>query len=121
MTATEPDNDERPIAHHSWWKRVLLGALGGALFGALNIWFYEVSLRRLLAAIISGASFCAIFGLLAPNLTKDRSKLIGLAGFCGSLAGIAYWVVARPSSSLILALMVGFVSGIVYASAETRG
>ena len=117
----ESDKDQPPIPHHSWWKRVLLGALGGALFGTLNIWFYEVSLIRLLAAIIAGASFCAIFGLFAPKLAQDRSKLIALAGFAGIAAGIAYWVVARPSASLILAVAIGFGSGIVYAWSELRG
>jgi hypothetical protein len=121
MQATEPDKDDRPRAHPSWWKRVVLGALGGALFGAMNIWFYEVSLVRLVAASIAGASFCAIFGLFAPKLAQDRSKLIALAGFAGIAAGIAYWVVARPSASLIFAVIVGFVSGIVYAWAELRG
>ena len=121
MTSTEPDNDEPATAHHPWWKRVLLGALGGALFGTLNIWFYEISLRRLLAATISGACFFAVLGLLAQKFAKDRSRFIAIAGLSGFVAGIVYWLVARPSASLILAVMIGFVSGIVCAWAESRG
>jgi len=121
MTAMESDQDKAPTPPHSWWKRVLFGALIGAVYGALNIWFYEVSLVRLIAAIISGATFFAVLGLLAPKFGKDRSKFITLAGFSGFVAGIAYWVVARPSSSLILAVIIGFVSGIVCAWAESRG
>ena len=116
----ESDQDNHSTPNHSWWKRVLFGALIGAVYGALNIWFYEVSLVRLIAAIISGATFFAVLGLLAPKFGKDRSKFITLAGFSGFVAGIAYWLVARPSSSLILAVMVGCLLGIVYAWAESR-
>jgi hypothetical protein len=120
MTSTEPEKDEPPTAHHPWWKRVLFGAIAGAFYGALNIWFYEFSLRRLLAAIISGASFFVVLGLLAPKPAKNRSKLIAF-GFSGFVAGIVYWLVARPTSSLILAMMIGFGCGIVCAWAESRG
>jgi hypothetical protein len=117
----EPNNDKPPIVHHPWWKRILFGAAAGAFYGVLNIWFYEVSLVRLVAAIISGASFFVVLGLLVPKFSKDRSKFIALAGFSGIVAGIVYWVVARPSSSLILAMMIGFGGGLVCAWAETRG
>ena len=120
MTAMESDKDKPPTPHHSWWKRVLIGALVGAVYGAFSIWFYEVSLVRLLAASISGATYFAVLGLVGPKFGKDRSKFIALSGFSGFVAGIAYWVVARPSSSLILAVMIGFFSGIVYAWAESR-
>ena len=115
MQETELDKGVSPIAHHSWWKRVLIGALVGGFIGALDIWFYEFSLNRLMAAILSGASFFAIVGLLAVRVAKDRSKVIALGGFAGFVAGIAYWVVARPSSSPLLAVGIGLVGGIVYA------
>ena len=75
MTAMESDQDNPSTPNHSWWKRVLFGALIGAVYGALNIWFYEVSLVRLIAAIISGATFFAVLGLLAPKFGKDRNLL----------------------------------------------
>jgi hypothetical protein len=118
----EPELEESisPTAHPPWWKRVLLGALAGSFFGALEIWFYEFSLNRLMAAILSGASFFAIFGLLAAKFAKDRSKVIALGGFAGFVAGIAYWLVARPSVSLLLAVAIGLVSGIVFVWAESK-
>ncbi|HEY3037587.1 MAG TPA: hypothetical protein VGJ66_02565 [Pyrinomonadaceae bacterium] len=121
MQETELDNGVSPIAHHSWWKRLLIGALAGGFFGALEIWFYEFSINRLVAAILSGATFFAIIGLLATKFAKDRSKVIALGGLAGLLAGIAYWLVARPSSSLLLAVGIGLLGGIVYAWAESKG
>jgi len=124
MQETELDKGVRGIAHHSWWKRLLIGALVGGFFGALEIWFYEFSLNRLVAAILSGASYFAIIGLFAVKFAKDRSKVIALGGFAGFVAGIAYWVVARRSSSPLLAVGIGLVGGIVYAwaaSTESKG
>jgi hypothetical protein len=121
MPGTELDRGADTTHHPSWWKRLLMGAFAGGFFGALEIWFYEFSLVRLLAAILSGASFFAIVGLLAVKFGKDRSKLIAVTGFAGLVAGIVYWVVARPSSSPVLAVGIGVVGGIIYAWAESRG
>lgn len=121
MPETELDRDTGTTDHPSWWKRLLIGAIVGGFFGAVEIWFYEFSLVRLWAAILSGASFFAIVGLLAVKFRKDRLKLIAIAGLAGLVAGIVYWAVARPSSSPVLAIGVGLVSGIVYSWAESRG
>ena len=121
MQETEIEERISPTVHHPWWKRLLLGALVGAFIGSLEIWFYEFSLNRLMAAILSGASFFAIIGLLAAKFAKDRSKVIALGGFAGCVAGIAYWLVARPSLSLLMAGVIGSVAGIVYAWAESKG
>jgi drug/metabolite transporter (DMT)-like permease len=121
MQETELDKEQNPTDHPSWWRRLLIGALVGCFFGALNIWFYEFSLARLLAAILGGATFFAIVGLLAVKFGKDRLKVIAVAGFAGFVAGALYWVVARPSSSPLLAIGIGLVGGIVYAWAESKG
>ena len=116
----ETDLEESKGPPVPWWKRLLLGALVGSFFGALEIWFYEFSLNRLMAAILSGASFFAIISLLAPKFAKDRSTVIALGGFAGFVAGIAYWLVAQPSVSLLLAVAIGLVGGIVYSWAESK-
>ena len=121
MQETELDKDLNPTDHLPWWKRILGGAFIGAFFGALNIWFYEFSLARLLAAILSGATFFAIVGLLAVKFGSDRLKVIAISGLAGFVAGVVYWVVVPPSSSPLLAIGIGLVGGIVYAWAETRG
>ena len=122
VSMQEPELEESvsPTAHPPWWKRLLLGALLGGFFGALEIWFYEFSLNRLMAAILSGASFFGIIGLLAVKFAKDRSKDIALGGFAGFVAGIAYWLVAQPPLSLILAVAIGLVTGIVYVWGESK-
>src|SRR5262245_35514795 len=113
VSMQEPDKGGSPITHNSWWKQLLGGALGGGVFGALETWFYEFSLNRFMAAILTGASFFLIIGLLAGKFAKDRLKLIAFGGFAGLAAGIVYWVAARPSSSPLLAAGIGLVSGIV--------
>lgn len=120
MPETELNRGAGKADHPSWWKRLLIGALFGGFFGALEIWFYEFSLVRLLAAILSGATFFAIVGLLAVKFRKDRSKIIALGGFAGFVAGIVYWVIGGPSSSPVLAVLIGSIGGSIYAWAETR-
>lgn len=123
MQETEVDKAVNRVARNPWWKRLLIGALVGGLFGAFEIWFYEFSLNRLIAAILSGASFFAIVGLLAVKVAKDSSKVMAF-GFAGSVAGIAYWLVARPSTSPFLAVGIGLVIGVIYAwiaRAESKG
>ena len=119
MQETQLEKVESPSGYPSWWKRILTGALAGAVFGALNIWFYEFSLRRLLAAILSGACFVAVFGLLAVKFRTSKLKVTVIAGLAGSLAGAVYWVVGRPAS-LLLAIGIGLVIGIVYGWAELK-
>ena len=121
MHEEELENSISPTAHHPWWKRILLLALAGGFFGALEIWFYEFSLNRLFAAILSGATFFMMIGLVGAKFAKDTSKVIALGGLAGIAAGFAYWLVARPSLSLLLVVAIGLVGGIVYAWAETRG
>jgi len=103
----------------SWWKRLLIGALVGSFSGALNIWFYEFSLIRLVAAILAGASFFAIVSLLAVKFKEDEFKVAALGGLAGLAAGGVYWIVGHPPSSALFAMGIGFVGGIVYAWAES--
>jgi hypothetical protein len=119
MQETQLESKINP--HHPWWKRILFAVLVGGFFGALEIWFYEFSLNRLMAAILSGGTFFAIAGLLGANLAKDRLKVIALCGIAGIAAGIAYWLVARPSVSLLLAVAIGLVGGIVFTFTKPKG
>ncbi|MCM3871604.1 MAG: hypothetical protein ND895_13045 [Pyrinomonadaceae bacterium] len=118
MQETELDENLDPKNYPPWWKRLLIGALIGGFVGALEIWFYEFSLVRLLSAVLAGATYFAMLGLFAPKFGKDRLKLIALSGLAAIVAAAVYWVVARPSSPLLLALGIGLVGGIVYAWAE---
>src|SRR5687767_13404089 len=121
MQEAEADKDLNPRDYPSWWKRILIGAVIGGLYGALSIWWYEFSLVRLLAAILAGASFFAIFGLVAVVFAQHRLKVLAAAGFAGLVAGGVYWIVARPSSSPLLAIGIGLISGIVNVWVESKG
>ena len=119
MQATELNKNRSPTDHLSWWKRLLIGALVGSFLGALNNWFYEFSLIRLLAAMLSGAAFFAIVGLFAMKFKKSKFKLVALAGLAGLAAGGVYWIIADSSSTPLLTMGIGLVGGIVYAWAES--
>lgn len=119
MHETKLEETITPTAHLPWWKRILLGALAGSLFGALEIWFYEFSLNRLMAAILSGATFFAVIALVPSEFAKERSKVIALGGCAGVIAGIAYWLVARPSLSPLVAVAIGLASGTIYVWVES--
>jgi len=116
MQATELNKNQ---THLSWWKRLLIGALVGSFLGALNNWFYEFSLIRLLAAILSGAAFFAIVGVFATKFKENKFKLVALAGLAGLVAGGVYWVIAGPSSSPLFTMGIGLIGGMVYAWAES--
>jgi hypothetical protein len=50
-------------------KRLGFGGLGGGFLGLLEIWFYQFSLRHLLAAVFSGA----LYGCLLANPYQARA------------------------------------------------
>jgi len=120
MQATELNKNRSRTDHPSWWKRLLIGALVGSFSGALNIWFYEFSLIRLVAAILAGASFFAIVSLLAVKFKEDEFKVAALGGLAGLAAGGVYWIVGHPPSSALFAMGIGFVGGIVYVVVESN-
>ena len=118
MRETEFVNQENP-SYPVWWKRVLIGAAIGCFIGGLEIWFYNFSLRDLLAAVLTGAAFFAVLGALAVKC-KTRPSVIALSGIAGMLAGSVYWLVARPTMSPVLVVAIGLVGGSFYAFVESR-
>jgi len=119
MQATELNKNRRPADHLSWWKRLLIGALVGSVFGALNNWSHEFSVIRVLAAMLAGAAFFGIVGVFAMKFKQDKLKLVALAGLAGSAAGGVYWIVVDPSSSPLLTIGTGLIGGLIYAWAES--
>ena len=111
-----PDNEimtNAPSESQSWMTRLLMGAIMGAFIGALNLWFYEVSFVRLLAAISGGAAFYSLIALGSDYLEHRNLKTVLLGALAGGVAGILWWAVARPGTSVFLAAGVGIVSGVV--------
>ena len=53
---TDAPSDKPP-----WMTRLLIGAVMGAFFGALHLWFHEVSFARFLAAVSGSAALEELF------------------------------------------------------------
>ena len=87
--------------------RFIIGALAGAFIGILEIWFYEFSLRRLIAAAVSGAIFFAILGVASSWAARKllNSCLTIFAG--GATAAAVWWLIARPEVSLSISIALG--------------
>ena len=99
----------------------MIGAVYGSFVGALNIWFYEFSPGWLLASVSGGACFFAALGLIVMYFEQRDLKAVMAGGLAGCVAGIIWWAVAQPSTSALLAVVIGLVSGAVYVWVESDG
>jgi hypothetical protein len=120
----EEGTNDRSRPYSSLAARILIGALGGAFLGLLNLWFYGFDLGDLLAAIAAGATFGALIGALLPWVAwrypgPERSTQIVIAcSAAGCVAGIVWWLIAQPCTSIgstALAVGVGAILGAVFA------
>ena len=102
-----------PNERRSWVERILIGACLGAFLGILHLWFYEFSLIRLLAAASGGATFFAVVGLFCEHLAERNFKRLLIGALAGCVAGVAWWAIAQPPSSILLSVSTGIISGAV--------
>jgi hypothetical protein len=98
--------------------RFIIGALVGALVGVLEIWFYEFSLRRLIAAAASGAIFFTILGVASSWATRNllNTCVTILAG--GTTAAAIWWLIARPKVPLSISIALGIGLGFLFLLGE---
>jgi hypothetical protein len=104
-----------------WLKILVLAASLGGFVGALELWFFEFSLNRLLAAVAAGATFGVVFVTtmrVAPVATPTRGHGVLYAVPSGLASGTAWWLVAAPETSLWVALATGVVLGCVMVFGE---
>jgi hypothetical protein len=109
---------DRPTPYSSLAMRILIGALMGAFLGLLELWFYEFDLAHLLAAIAAGATFGSLIGVLVPWAEPDRFKEVVVCSSAGSVAGIVWWLIAQPGTSIgsiALAVGIGALLGALFA------
>jgi drug/metabolite transporter (DMT)-like permease len=95
-------------------KRLLFGAiagvvvmvLGGGLFGT------SVSIREgILGTLAAGCTFGVITVVVGPWAAPDRFKEFCVGSIAGAAAGTAGWLIAQPSSPLILTIGSGVLLG----------
>jgi phosphotransferase system glucose/maltose/N-acetylglucosamine-specific IIC component len=99
-----------------WLKTVALAASVGAFLGILEIWFAEFSVARLYAAAAAGATFAVVLLVLIQirsRMSASRGFAVAAALPAGALAGAAWWVIASPSTSLWVAVLVGVSFGAI--------
>jgi len=106
-----PISSDRP----SWFVRALLGAIVGGFTGLLQLLsdFSRVSLG---SAVVAGALFGAIIGVLAVHLAKTRRTATLLGASAGAVAGFG-WATMR-SSDAAGAVIAGVLLGGLVAFVE---
>ena len=90
----------------------------GALLGLLELWFYEFDLAHLLATIAAGATFGSLIGASVPWVAPDRSQVVIVCSSAGFVAGIVWWLIAQPGTSIGctgLAVGIGTLLGALFA------
>ena len=97
-----------------WLKVLVLAASLGGFVGALELWFFEFSLERLLAAVVAGATFAVVFvSVMRLSPIEHPSRAVGMlyAVPSGLAGGMAYWLVAVPDVPIWVSLATGVVLG----------
>jgi len=90
----------------------------GAFLGLLELWFYEFDLAHLLAAIAAGATFGTLTGVSIPWVAPDRFKEVIVCSSAGCIAGIVWWLIAQPGTSIggiALSVGIGAILGALFA------
>jgi hypothetical protein len=100
-----------------WLTGLVLAATMGAFIGVLELWFFEFSLAGLLAAAAAGASFAVVWCFLAMGrpgaISRSRTRAILAAPPAGGSSGIVWWLIAAPSASIWLAVVIGATLGTI--------
>jgi len=86
----------------------LFGALLGGFTGGLEL-LSEFSFVSLAAAVVAGALFGSIVGVLAVHVAKTRVGAAVLGALAGCISGVAWATVS--SSHIATAVVVGVVLG----------
>ena len=112
---------EGPRASGFSWSGLATACAIAAAFGAVELWFYEFSWRRFVAAAAAGAVFMAVLALLLQALLRHgRSRgdygagpltSAVLPAIAGAAAGGAWWFVAQPEVAWWVSSLVGGALG----------
>jgi hypothetical protein len=87
--------------------RFIIGALVGALVGVLEIWFYEYSLRRLIAAAACGAAFFTLLGIASSWAARNLLNSCVAILTDGAIAAAIWWLIAKPKVPLSISIALG--------------
>ena len=103
------------------FQRVFVCSLMGAFVGVLELWFYDFNLRHGVAAMTSGAVFGSLVGLFSSSIKNGSSRTIILCAVFGGVSGVVWWVLAKPTVSVLFSIGSGVVLGSLFAWGESYG
>lgn len=98
----------------------MFGAAAGAFLGLLELWFYKFDISHLLAAMSAGALYMVIITFFIEHLQFRSSKQLFIGASAGCISGMIWWLIAKPDSSLILAIFIGIVFGALFPWVESK-
>jgi hypothetical protein len=98
----------------------LIGAVVGAVVALLSLGPFPFSFRGTVAILAAGATF-GVFAAGAVYAFRDLPgvRFYPVVAIAGALGGGAWWLIVRPSSSLVLAVVIG--AGITLIAALLEG
>ena len=95
-------------------KRLLFGAVAGVVVMVLGgglIWTSVSIWEGILGTLAAGCTFGVITVVVGPWAAPDRFKEFCVGSIAGGAAGTAGWLIAQPSSPMLLTLGSGVLLG----------
>ena len=89
---------------------LLVGSLAGAIAALTTLWPYPLSLRGAGATLAGGAAFGLVLATsVALTRTLSRAAFLTICALGGAGGGAVWWLVIRPASGLLIAVILGCV------------
>lgn len=101
-------------------RRVITGAILGAIAGAIQMGFFKQGLISLFAAMAAGVAYMATWVLFTDWLNLAGGKVL-LGAVAGLLAAVLWWAIYAPAeNAFIQAAVAGMCFGATYAWSDRR-
>jgi hypothetical protein len=101
-------------------RRVITGAILGAIAGAIQMGFFKQGMIHLFAAMAAGVVYMAAWVLFTDWLKLAGGKVF-LGAVAGLLAAVLWWAIAAPAeNAFVQAIVAGACFGATYAWSDRR-
>jgi len=111
------DNKRRPRV----LPLFLAASFGGAVVALAYLGPPSFTLQGISAIVGAGATYGVVFGAAVYLFQKlPRTAFCAVAALAGAAGGMAWWFVVRPTSSILLAALIGMGLSFITAVFESR-
>src|SRR5437016_10050936 len=93
---------------------LLAAMIAGSFAAFVELWPYPLSLRGAVATLSAGAAFGAVLaGSVRFVPTSSRLASFGVCALGGGVGGLAWWLLLRPVSGPLAAILIGGIVALV--------